>query len=204
MLCAGATVYEPLKEHGAARPGKRVGVVGLGGLGHLGVLFAKAMGCEHVVAVSRREDKREDAVKLGADGYIATVDEEGWAETHAASLDLIICTVSDPRMPLMKYLGLLRPKGVFCQVGIPEGPLPQLDTMALVLNGTSVCFSDSASPGNVREMLNLAAEKGVRAWTECRPMEEINSVIKEMEEGRARFRYVMVNEGSEKGIQKTE
>lgn len=197
MLCAGATVYEPLKEHGAAAPGKRVGVIGLGGLGHLSVLFAKTMGCQHVVAVSRSEAKRSDALALGADAYIATADEKGWGEKHASSLDLIICTVSDPRMPLKEYLGLLRPKGTFCQVGIPEGPLPQLDTMALVLNGTSVCFSDSASPGNVREMLGLAAEKGVRAWTETRPMGEIGEVVGEMEKGRARFRFVMVNEGND-------
>ena len=197
MLCAGATVYEPLKEHGAATPGRKVGVIGLGGLGHLGVLFAKAMGCQHVVAVSRSEAKCSDAIKLGADAYIATADEKGWEERHAASLDLIICTVSDPWMPLKEYLSLLRPKGTFCQVGIPEGPLPQLDTMALVLNGTSVCFSDSASPGNVREMLGLAAEKGVRAWTETRPMREVNGVVKEMAGARARFRFVMINEGND-------
>ena len=199
MLCAGATVYEPLKEHGA--PGKKVGIIGLGGLGHLGVLFAKAMGCEDVAVVSRGEGKRTDAMALGADAYIATsstaADEEeggGWAAKHAGTLDLIICTVSDPRMPLKEYLALLRPKGTFCQVGIPEGPLPQLDTMSLVLNGTSVCFSDSASPGNVREMLELAARKGVRAWTEKRAMREINGVVREMGEERARFRFVMVNE----------
>jgi len=203
MLCAGATVYEPLieylecgdagKREEANGKGERVGVIGLGGLGHLGVLFAKALGFEHVVALSRRDNKRADALALGADSYIATSDQTDWAEQHASSLDLIICTVSDPRMRLSSYLSLLRPRGRFCQVGIPEEPLPQLDTMALVLKGTSICFSDSASPGNVRRMLELAAEKRVKAWTQVRGMEEVNEVVREMGEGRARFRFVLRN-----------
>ncbi|KAL9601429.1 MAG: hypothetical protein Q9219_002495 [cf. Caloplaca sp. 3 TL-2023] len=192
MLCAGATVYEPLKEHGAG-PGKKVGIIGLGGLGHLGVLFAKAMGCQRVVALSRSGAKANDALTLGADEYIATAEQAGWAEKCASSLDLVICTVSDPRMPLQEYLGLLSPKGTFCQVGIPEEPLPALDTMTLVLNGTKIAFSDSASPGNIKEMLNLAAEKNIRAWTETRPMTEANEAVADMEKGKARFRYVLEN-----------
>ncbi|KAL8902073.1 MAG: hypothetical protein Q9207_004898 [Kuettlingeria erythrocarpa] len=192
MLCAGSTVYEPLKEHGAG-PGTRVGIVGLGGLGHLGVLFAKAMGCQRVVAISRSMKKAEDALKLGADEYVATAEQDDWAERHASTLDLIVCTVSGTGMPLQAYLGLLRPKGRFCQVGIPEEPLPSLDAMALVLNGTSVSFSDSASPENIRKMLSLAAEKGIKAWTQVRPMKEANEAVADMEKGQARFRYVLEN-----------
>lgn len=195
MLCAGATVYEPLKEAGAGAE-TRVGIIGVGGLGHLGVLFAKAMGCRRVVAFSRRKEKERDAWSLGADEYVATAEQEGWEEKYGSSLDLIVCTVSDPRMPLQGYLGLLRPKGRFCQVGIPEEPLPQLDAMTLVLNGTSLSFSDSASPGNIREMLELAAKKGIKAWTQVRPMREVNEAVRDMEEGKARFRYVLVNEDS--------
>ena len=196
MLCAGSTVYEPLKEWGAG-PKTRVGIIGIGGLGHLGVLFAKAMGCRHIVAFSRKTDKADDAVKLGADEYVATTEQDDWAEKHASTLDLIICTVSDPRMPLREYLGLLRPKGRFCQVGIPEEPLPPLDAMALVLNGTSISFSDSASPGNIRAMLALAAEKGIKAWTQVRPMSEVNEAVGEMDGGKARFRIVLKNEGGD-------
>lgn len=193
MLCAGATVYEPLKEYGVG-PETVVGVIGIGGLGHLGVLFAKAMGCRRVVAFSRKMDKKMDALKLGADTYVATAEETDWAEKNASTLDLIISTVCDARMPLQSYLGLLRPKGRFCQVGIPEAPLPPLDTMALVLNGTSIAFSDSASPGNIREMLKLAAEKNIKAWTQVRPMKETNEAVVDMEKGKARFRYVLENE----------
>ncbi|KAL8909535.1 MAG: hypothetical protein Q9171_005014 [Xanthocarpia ochracea] len=196
MLCAGSTVYEPLKESGAG-PKMRVGIIGIGGLGHLGVLFAKAMGCRRIIAFSRKMDKADNAVKLGADEYVATAEQDDWAEKHASTLDLIICTVSDPRMPLREYLGLLRPKGRFCQVGIPEEPLPPLDAMALVLNGTSISFSDSASPENIRAMLALAAEKGIKAWTQVRPMREVNEAVREMDGGRARFRIVLKNEGGD-------
>ncbi|KAI9718468.1 MAG: putative secondary metabolism biosynthetic enzyme [Chrysothrix sp. TS-e1954] len=193
MLCAGSTIYEPLKEHGAG-PEKRVGVIGLGGLGHLAVLFAKAMGSRRVVVFSRREEKRVDALELGADEYVATAEDDKWSERHAASLDLIICTVSGPKMPLLEYLTLLRPKGHFCQVGIPEEPLPPLDAMALVLNGTSIAFSDSASPTNIRAMLESAAKNGIKAWTESRPMGAANEVVQDMEKGKARFRFVLENQ----------
>ncbi|KAI4105688.1 MAG: hypothetical protein L6R37_002587 [Teloschistes peruensis] len=192
MLCAGSTVYEPLKEHGAG-PKTRVGVIGLGGLGHLGVSFARAMGCLRVIAFSRSMTKREDALKLGADEYVATAEQSDWAQRYTSTLDLIICTVSDPRMPLQEYLQLLRPKGRFCQVGIPEEPLPRLDTMPLVLSGTSILFSDSASPGNIREMLELATAKGIKAWTQVRPMREVNEAVADLSKGKARFRFVLQN-----------
>lgn len=192
MLCAGSTVYEPLKEHGAG-PETSVGIIGLGGLGHLGLLFAKAMGCPNVVAFSRSTAKQEDALRLGADEYVATVDQKDWAEQHASTLDLILCTVSGPRMPLQEYLGLLRPKGIFCQVGIPEEPLPPLETMSLVLNGTKIAFSDSASPKNIGEMLKMAADKSIKAWTQVRPMQEANKAVEDMGKGNARFRYVLEN-----------
>ncbi|KAL8916430.1 MAG: hypothetical protein Q9208_008516 [Pyrenodesmia sp. 3 TL-2023] len=124
MLCAGSTVYEPLKENGAG-PDTRVGIVGLGGLGHLGFLFAKAMGCRRVVAFSRSMKKKDDAMKLGADEYVATAEQEDWADRYASTLDLIVCTVSGTGMPLQ-----------------------------------GIAFSDSASPGNIREMLGLAAGEG--------------------------------------------
>ncbi|KAI4201642.1 MAG: hypothetical protein LQ350_003121 [Teloschistes chrysophthalmus] len=195
MLCAGSTVYEPLKEHGAG-PETCVGVIGLGGLGHLGVSFAKAMGCQRVTAFSRSMTKREDALKLGADEYVATAEQSDWAQRYSSTLDIIICTVSDPRMPLQEYLQLLRPKGRFCQVGIPEEPLPPLDTMPLVLNGTSISFSDSASPGNIKEMLQLATEKGIKAWTQVRPMKEVNEAIADLLKGKARYRFVLQNLGN--------
>lgn len=116
MLCGGITVFSPLKANGCG-PGKTVGIVGVGGLGHFAVLFAKALGADRVVGISRKGDKRQDALALGADEYIATDEDEDWATKHKRSLDLIICTVSSEKMPLTDYLGLLATKGTFIQVG---------------------------------------------------------------------------------------
>lgn len=99
MLCAGITVYAPLKNNGCG-PGKRVGVIGIGGLGHLGVLFAKALGADKVVAISRSKNKRDDAMQLGADDYIATEEENDWVGEHGRSLDLIISTIANPKVRL--------------------------------------------------------------------------------------------------------
>lgn len=116
MMCGGITLYSPLKDNGCG-PGKRVGIVGVGGLGHFGVLFAKALGADRVVGISRKEDKRESVLALGADDYIATEDDKDWASKHMHSLDLIVCTVSSAHMPLTGYLKLLATKGAFIQVG---------------------------------------------------------------------------------------
>lgn len=116
MLCGGITVFSPLKANGCG-PGKTVGIVGVGGLGHFAILFAKALGADRVVGISRKGDKRDDALALGADEYIATAEDEGWATKHRRTLDLIICTVSSEKMPLTDYLGLLATKGSFIQVG---------------------------------------------------------------------------------------
>jgi alcohol dehydrogenase (NADP+) len=117
MLCGGVTVWNPLVQNGAG-PGKRVGIVGIGGLGHFGLLWAKALGCAEVVAISRRSTKSADAKKMGADKFIATDEDEDWANKNARSLDLIVSTVSSPNMPLAEYFQLLRTNGQFVQVSI--------------------------------------------------------------------------------------
>jgi alcohol dehydrogenase (NADP+) len=100
MLCGGVTTYSPLKDNGAG-PGKRVGIIGIGGLGHFGLLWAKALGCDKVVAISRKSNKKADALKMGADAFIATDEDEGWVQNNQNSLDLIVCTVSGPNLPLV-------------------------------------------------------------------------------------------------------
>lgn len=113
LLCGGVTVYSPLKHFGAG-PGKKIGVVGVGGLGHFAVLFARALGASEVVGISRRESKRQEALDLGCTDYIATADEEGWETKHMRSLDLIISTVSSPkvRTPLSSKSALRLPANV--------------------------------------------------------------------------------------------
>ncbi|OJJ96155.1 hypothetical protein ASPACDRAFT_46919 [Aspergillus aculeatus ATCC 16872] len=193
LLCAGATVFTPLRKYGAGA-GKSVGVVGIGGLGHLGVLFAKAMGCERVVAISRSSAKRQDAVEgLGADAFIATGEEESWAKKYERTLDLIICTVDGDDMPLARYLRLLRVGGTFVQVGAPEKPLPQLPAWSFIQKGIKLAGSNIGSREDIRAMLELAAQKNVLPWIEKRPMEEVNVALRDMDAGRARYRYVLEN-----------
>lgn len=116
LLCGGVTVFAPLKRYGCG-PGKTVGITGVGGLGHFGILFAKALGANKVVGVSRKSSKREEVLALGADMYIATDEDENWSQKNARSLDLIINTVSSSNAPLSEYLSLLKVGGTLVQVG---------------------------------------------------------------------------------------
>lgn len=195
MMCGGITVYSPLKENGCG-PGKTIGVVGVGGLGHFAVLFAKALGADRVVGISRKQDKREDALALGCDEYIATGEEDGWEKKHARSIDLIVCTVSSAKMPLTSYLGLLKVHGTFIQVGAPDsGELPPINAFTLIGSGVKVGGSATGSPSTeIPEMLQLAADKKIKPWVQLRPLKEANQVVVDMEEGKARYRYVLVNE----------
>ncbi|KAI1101935.1 NADP-dependent alcohol dehydrogenase C [Jackrogersella minutella] len=194
MLCAGITVYAPLTQNGCG-PGKTVGIVGVGGLGHFGILFAKALGADKVVGISRKADKRDDVLKMGADEYIATDEEKDWHVKHARTLDLIISSVSSEKMPINGYLSLLKSRGTLIQVGAPDGGiLPAISAFSLLLRGVKVGGSHTGSPKEIREMLQLAADKNIKAWVQERPLKDANQVIVDMEEGKARYRYVLLNE----------
>lgn len=193
MMCGGITVYSPLKNNGCG-PGKTVGIVGVGGLGHFGVLFAKALGADKVVGISRKADKRDDVLKLGADQYIATDADADWAKHNAQTLDLIVCTVSSEKMPLEGYLSLLKTKGTFIQVGAPDGgKLPNINAFTLIGGGLKVGGSAIGSPAEIEEMLQLAADQKVKPWIEKRPMKDANQTVKDMVDGKARYRYVLEN-----------
>lgn len=194
MLCGGVTVYSPLKQNGCG-PGKTVGIVGVGGLGHFGVLFAKALGADKVVGISRKANKRDETLKLGADKYIATDDDKDWAKENARSLDLIVCTVSSEKMPLGDYLSLLKVKGTFIQVGAPDaGNLPPINAFTLIANGIKVGGSAIGAPWEIEEMLKLAVDKKVKPWVQKRPLKEANQAIIDLQDGKARYRYVLMNE----------
>jgi alcohol dehydrogenase (NADP+) len=192
MLCGGVTTYSPLKDNGAG-PGKRIGIIGIGGLGHFGLLWAKALGCDKVVAISRKSNKKADALKMGADAFIATDEDKGWVQNNQNSLDLIVCTVSGPNLPLVDYLELLDVKGTFIQVGAPEDPIPQFHAFALIRKNVKVGGSSIGSPATIREMFALAAQQRVKAWIQERPIGDANQAIVDMENGEARYRYVLVN-----------
>lgn len=196
MLCGGITVYSPLKREGCG-PGKTVGIVGLGGLGHFGVLFAKALGADKIVVISRSSAKKEDAKKLGADDFIATDEEKDFGQPNfrlANSIDIIVSTVSNPKMPLSGYLSLLAFKGHFIQVGAPEDVMPGFNAFALIPKRGKIGGSAIGSPEEIREMLQLAVDKNVKPWIQQRPMKEANQVTIDFEAGKPRFRYCLVNE----------
>ena len=196
MLCGGITTYSPLKKNGCG-PGRRVGIVGVGGLGHFGILYAKALGADSVTAISRSSAKKDDATKLGADKYIATNDDPDWATHHARSLDLIVSTVSSSNMPLEQYLMLLRTNGQFIQVGAPEDNLPAFNVFLLIAKGCKIGGSAIGAPHEIEEMLELTA-KVVKPWVQKRPLMDANQAVVDMGEGKARYQYVLVNESHAK------
>jgi len=157
-------------------------------------MFAKALGADKVVGISRSADKKADVLKMGADEYIATNDDKDWATHHARSLDLIVCTVSSPQMPLMEYLQLLRTKGTFIQVGAPEDKLPDMNAFAFIAKGVKMGGSMIGPPWQIEEMLNFVAEKKIRPWIQQVPMKEANKAIVDMDAGKARYRISLVNE----------
>ena len=189
----GVTAFSPLIQYGAG-PGKRVGIVGVGGLGHFGVMGAKALGVDRLVAISRTSSKRSDAIKMGADDFIATDEDENWAKKHRNSLDIIVCTVSSPKMPLAQYLQLLRVGGTFVQIGAPEDNIPSFNAFTLLSKKVSITGSGIGSPKEIREMLDLFAKNGVHTWNNNVPMRDANKAIVDMDAGKARYRIVLVNE----------
>ncbi|KAK4236959.1 chaperonin 10-like protein [Achaetomium macrosporum] len=193
MLCGGVTTYTPLKHHGVG-PGKTVGIVGLGGLGHFAVMWAKALKADRVVVISRTSAKSEDALKMGADELIATEEDPDWAKKHAGTLDVIVCTVSSSNMPLMEYLSLLRFDGTFVQVGAPEDGLPTIQQFPLLFKRLKITGSLIGSPNDLREMLQLAAEQKVKPWIQQFSMKDANKAIVDFNAGKPRYRYVLCNE----------
>ncbi|KAK7942593.1 uncharacterized protein PG986_011706 [Apiospora aurea] len=193
MLCGGVTVFAPLKFHDT-RPGKSVGIVGVGGLGHYGVIFAKAMGADRVVGISRRENKRKEVLSLGADDYIATLDDPNWTAKHARSLDLIISTVASSDSPIDDYFTLLKRDGKFVQVGIPEDGPFKLAAPSVVFGRQSFTGSMIGSPADLREMLELVSKNNLKGMIQLRPMSEANQAIQDLEAGKPRYRYVLINE----------
>ncbi|KAI9055793.1 hypothetical protein LZ554_000734 [Drepanopeziza brunnea f. sp. 'monogermtubi'] len=192
MMCGGVTVWSPLTKNGNIK-GKRVGIIGIGGLGHFGLLWAKALGASEVVAISRSDSKKADAMKMGATKFIATQDE-GWANKNSRSIDLLVSTVSSPDMPLAQFFQLLRTNGQFIQVGAPEDVFPPFSAFALIAKGVKMGGSLIGSPKDISDMLEFAVKHNIRPWIQERPMKDANTAIVDMENGKAKYRYVLVNE----------
>ncbi|KAI9838037.1 MAG: hypothetical protein M1819_006191 [Sarea resinae] len=191
MLCAGLTAYSPLVRNGCG-PGKKVGVVGIGGIGHLAIQFAAALGAE-VYAISRTHAKEADALALGATGFIATADAS-WDEPHRLSFDLIVNTAnSTSGFAFDKYLGLLDVHGRWISVGLPEGEGMTVNAMQLMKNGVLIGGSHLGSRREVLAMLQLAADKGVRTWVEEIDISDVGlkSAVTRLHQNNVKYRFTL-------------
>ncbi|RSH81987.1 uncharacterized protein EHS24_008189 [Apiotrichum porosum] len=191
LLCAGATVYSPLKYYGAG-PGKNIGVVGIGGLGHVAVMLAKAMGAS-VTVLSRGEAKRDEAKQLGADDYIPTTkDAAADVKGRERSLDFIICTINPESLPASDYMTMLKPRGTFVLLGIVPKPL-ELSTMGMVVGVSGIAGSQIGSPAELKELMEFAAKHKIRPWVQKCSMDNINQAMADYQAGKPKYRIVLVN-----------
>jgi uncharacterized zinc-type alcohol dehydrogenase-like protein len=186
LLCAGITTYSPL-HHWGAGPGKKVAVVGLGGLGHMAVKIAHAMGAE-VTVLSQSLKKQEDGLRLGADSYFATSDENTFTEL-AGHFDLIINTVS-ASIDISSYLQLLTLDGALVNVGAPAEPLP-VNAFALIAGRRSFAGSMIGGIRETQEMLDFCAEHGIGAEIEVIPADKINDAYERVLVSDVRYRFVI-------------
>jgi alcohol dehydrogenase (NADP+) len=186
LLCAGITTFSPLRRWGTG-PGKQVAVVGLGGLGHMAVKLAHAMGAE-VTVLSQSLKKQEDGLRLGADSYFATSDPDTFAQL-AGRFDLIINTVSAP-IDVDAHLSLLRVDGALVNVGAPAEPL-SLNVMSLIGGRRTYAGSMIGGIAETQEMLDFCAEHGIGAEVEVIAADQVNEAYERVLASDVRYRFVI-------------
>ena len=186
LLCAGITTYSPLR-HWNAGPGKNVAIVGMGGLGHMGVKIAHALGAE-VSVLSQTLRKKDDGLRFGADHYYATSYPKNF-EKLASTFDLIISTVSEP-LDFDAYLSLLKTDGTLVNVGAPETPV-SLNLMRLIGARRTLAGSMIGSIAETQEMLNFCAERGLGAEIEVISADQINEAYERVIGSDVRYRFVI-------------
>jgi alcohol dehydrogenase (NADP+) len=189
LMCAGTTVFTPFKEAGV-KPGDRVGVIGIGGLGHLGLQFAKAMGAT-VVAFSRSANKEAEVRALGADEFVNYGDAEQ-AKKAAGSVDVLLLTADANAMPYSLFLSFLAFRGTLIMVGIPNDEV-KFRPFGLVGKGAKFLGSSIGSIADIKDMLKLASEKNVRPVIQKLPMSEVNKGLDMVRDGSVRYRVVLEN-----------
>lgn len=188
LLCAGITVYSPLKYFGMNEEGKRLGVVGLGGLGHMAVKFGKAFGL-HVTVISTSPNKEEEAKQLlGADHFLISKDANQMKQA-SKSLDYIIDTVSAVH-PLEPLLGLLKVNGKMVLVGVPEKPL-ELAPGAVIFGRRFVGGSLIGGTEETQEMLEFCGQHGITSTIETIPIQSVNTAMERLQKGDVKYRFVI-------------
>ena len=186
LLCAGITLYSPLKHWGAG-PGKQVAIVGLGGLGHMGVKLAHALGAE-VTVLSQSLKKQEDGKRLGADHFYATSDPATFTKL-AGTLDLIICTVS-AGIDWNQYVNLLKADGAFVVVGIPDKEVP-VGAFPLVAGRKTIAGSMIGGIAETQEMLDFCGQHGIASDIETIAIKDVNEAYERVVRSDVRYRFVI-------------
>jgi alcohol/geraniol dehydrogenase (NADP+) len=188
LLCGGVTVYNPMRVNGI-NPSSRVGIVGIGGLGHIAIQFARVFGAE-VTAFSTSVAKEEEARALGAHHFVNTRESKAMKDV-TGSLDFIITTVNADQ-DWGTFIQALRPNGIFWFVGVPPSPL-SVHAFPLIAGQRTIGGSPIGSPSRIREMLDVAARHGVKATTELFPMAKANEAIDKVRKSKVRYRAVLAN-----------
>lgn len=186
LLCAGITTYSPLK-HWQVGTGKKVGIVGIGGLGHMGIKLAKAMGA-HVVVFTTSESKKEDAKRLGADEVVLSTDPDQMAK-YARSLHFVLDNVSATH-DMDAYLNLLKVDGTLALVGAPEHPLP-VAAFSLIPARRSFAGSTIGSIAETQEMLDFCSKHNITADIELINIQQVNEAYERLLKGDVRYRFVI-------------
>ena len=186
LLCAGITTYSPLRHWGVTQ-GKKVGVVGLGGLGHMGVKFAHAFGAD-VVVFTTSPNKKEDALRLGADEVVVSRNADEMQQ-HAGSFDFILDTVS-AKHDINAYLNLLRPDGNVTLVGAPPNPL-EIPAFSLIMGRRSLSGSIIGGIAETQEMLDFCGEHNITADVEVIPIQKVNEAYERLLNSDVKYRFVI-------------
>ncbi|QCQ90239.1 alcohol dehydrogenase catalytic domain-containing protein [Rhodococcus sp. SGAir0479] len=188
LSCAGVTTFDALRKT-RARPGDRVAVLGVGGLGHLGVQFARAMGFE-TIAIARGAAKADDAHRFGADHYIdSTAGDVATALQALGGARVVLATAANSKA-MADTVGGLTPRGELVIVGVTSDPLP-ISPQQLIMPGLSVTGHPSGTARDVEETMHFAVQSGVRAQIQERPLSQAADAYAAMDEGRARYRMVL-------------
>ncbi|HJP84612.1 MAG TPA: NAD(P)-dependent alcohol dehydrogenase [Gemmatimonadaceae bacterium] len=188
LMCGGATMFTPLEDHDV-KDGARVGIVSIGGLGHMGLQFARARGCR-VTAFSTSPSKESEAREMGASDFAVLSDSEAM-NARAGSLDFIVTTTPSD-LPWDTLIGLLKPRGTLCVVGIPPNAV-QFQAFPLLATHKKIVGSNTGSVRGIKSMLATAAKKGVKPFIERHAMGDVNTALERLRKNEVRYRAVLVN-----------
>jgi D-arabinose 1-dehydrogenase-like Zn-dependent alcohol dehydrogenase len=189
LLCAGIAVYNPLRLY-AKQSAQKIGIIGIGGLGHLAIQFAHALGYE-VTVISSSPTKKEEALAFGADHFVASDDKDSFRKLEF-NFDLLLCTAHG-NINWEWLLTILKKRGKMVLVGFPDVALNSTD---LVVHELSIIGSFLSNRATMREMLLFAQAHRIKPWIELMPMSKINEAVERVKQNKSRYRIVLINDGA--------